>query len=74
MGEARTYIDCPECGSDQLYVQGRVSMPLYLDNEDGERWWDWTNAEMIDDTEYVCYDCDYIFDGVIDDIPMKQEN
>ena len=64
----RTYLKCPKCSSDQLYVQGRVSMPVFIDF-DGTGTWDWDCAEIISNSEYVCYDCAFeLTEGTVEDV------
>lgn len=57
-------IRCPECKSqNSIFFEGVVSIPVASDTIYSEppiatHYWDWDEAEVVDERGYFCHECD----------------
>lgn len=55
---------CPQCkAADSIYFEGVAIIPVSTEPEYDDpirltHFWDWENAEIIDERGYFCRDCD----------------
>ena len=54
-------IRCPEYKSEHsIYFEGVAILPVFEVFEDNQpmHYWDWDNADIVDERGYFCGDCD----------------